>query len=222
MTISRGSGDKTHVWRESYSRVSKDLLRSSQATNRSRIKTLGLHSLRHDARILDVGAGDGNLFTTLRNAGFRQIWGLEYQAELAALHPDRSRIVIASAADIPFASGSMEAVIVMDVLHHLPGAQLPRCISEMRRVLEPGGVLFVCEPAGTLFRKILTAMLMSPLSRISRFSRDKRAMVEAERETLDPWLEAERGIPAQIAAGGFSIDFFERCWLHHYGRFRAV
>jgi hypothetical protein len=110
----------------------------------------------------------------------------------------------------------------MDVLHHLGPSEILDCLVEIRRVLKPGGLFFVCEPAGTIFRKALTVLLMSPLSRLSSFARDKRAMVEQERETLEPWLKAERAVPDQIAAQGFEPEFFKRCWLHHYGRFRVV
>jgi 2-polyprenyl-3-methyl-5-hydroxy-6-metoxy-1,4-benzoquinol methylase len=222
MTAARASGDRTEQWRESYARVSKDFLRDPQDTNRARLALLGVAALPRDIPILDAGAGDGNLHSTLAAEGFSRIWGFEYQHELARLHPQRSRIVIASATDIPYATGSMAAVVVMDVLHHLTQAQLPRALAEFRRVLRPDGQLFVCEPAGTLLRRALTILLMSPLSGVSRFSRDKRAMVEAERETLEPWLEAEPGLPDRVAAGGFRVESFRRYWLHHYGRFRAV
>lgn len=222
MANRRVTGDKTDCWRESYGRVRKDLLRDPESTNRARLRLLGVNALPRDTRLLDVGAGDGNLFRTLRDEGFSQVWGFEYQPELALLHPDRSRIIVASATDIPHATGLMSAVIVMDVLHHLTQEGLPRCIKEIRRVLKSGGVLFVCEPACTLFRKALTVLLMSPLSNISRFSRDKRDMVEQERQTLEPWLQNEHNVPAQIVPHGFRMEFYKRFWLHSYGRFRAV
>ncbi len=215
-------GDKNPRWRESYTRVKKDFFSDPQETNRSRLRLLGVHTLPRETRILDVGAGDGNLFRTLRDFGFEQVWGLEYQPELVSLHPEPRRVVVGSATEVPFETGSMSAAIVMDVLHHLTQAQLPACFTEIRRVLKPGGVLFVCEPCNTRFRKILTLLLMSPLSGLTPFSRDKRAMVEQERDTLDPWLRSERDLQGRLAAGGFRSELFRRCWLHHYGRFRAM
>ena len=214
--------DTTNRWRDSYKRVRKDLLKDNEATNRNRLRVLGFEQVPKDARLLDVGAGDGNLFGTLNAIGYRRYHGLEYQPELAAVHPGRDRVAVASGTHIPYATGAMDAVIVMDVLHHLTLAQLPACLSEMRRVLRPGGLLFVCEPAQTLFRRILTALLFSPLGDITQFSRDKRAMVEEERSTLDPWLNAEPLVRGRIAVAGFQEEFFRRFWLHNYGRFRAV
>jgi SAM-dependent methyltransferase len=215
-------GDSTERWRESYQRVRKDLLSDSQTTNRHRLAILGVSALPRHTRLLDIGTGDGNLFTTLEAEGFSKVWGLEYQPELIAGHPSKRRVVVASATHVPFSTGSMSAVIVMDVLHHLIPAQLPLSLAEMRRVLRPGGLLFVCEPASTLFRKLMTVLLMSPLSSLSRFARDKKIMVEEERATLDPWLKDEHSVPERIVAGRFRLEFFKRHWLHHYGRFRAI
>ncbi len=216
------AGDKTKRWRESYTRVKKDLLSNNETTNRHRLEILGVTALPRDTRILDVGTGDGNLLRTLESQGFKQVWGLEYQRELIALHPFKNRVVAASATHLSFATACMSAVIAMDVLHHLSQFQLVPCLAEIRRVLEPGGLFFVCEPASTFFRKVLTVLLMSPLGSLTRFSRDKRAMVEQERGTLEPWLAAEHGVPGRIAAGRFRLEFFKRHWLHHYGRFRAL
>jgi len=216
------SGDRTERWRESYSRVRKDFLANPQSTNLKRLRLLGVDRLPRTARLLDVGAGDGNLCRTLSEMGFSQVWGLEYQAELLALHPQRERVVAASAIHLPYRTGSMSAVIVMDVLHHLTPAQLPCCYAEIRRVLKDGAALYLCEPAGTFFRKALTVLLMSPLSSVSTFARDKRAMVAAERDTLAPWLASERAVADRIVSHGFRLEFFRRCWLHSYGRLRAV
>jgi SAM-dependent methyltransferase len=215
-------GDKTEIWRRSYSRVRKDLLSDPQSTNRSRLSILGVDAMPRSAPLLDLGSGDGNLFTTLLDLGFERLWGLEYQQELLVEHPRRDRVIIASATHIPYRTCSMSGVVVMDVFHHLSPNELPPAIGEIHRILEPGGMLFICEPADTLTRKVLTLLLMSPLSRLSRFAMDKRTMVEQERETLDPWLESESRVADRLMAAGFRLEFFRRCWLHSYGRFRAV
>jgi ubiquinone/menaquinone biosynthesis C-methylase UbiE len=215
------AGDKTARWRESYSRVRKDPFSDPQETNRKRLEMLGVMDLPRDARMLDVGTGDGNLYATLKGLGFHQVWGLEYQAELLAAHPDAGRVALASATDIPYPTGSMSAVIAMDVLHHLTQQQLPKALREVMRVLKPGGPFFVCEPASTLTRRTLRILLMSPLSRLSRFAGDKRAMVEQEQETLDPWLAAEHQFVRTVETCGFRCELFKRCWLHSYARFSA-
>ncbi len=218
------SGDGTPRWRESYRRVRKNLLSGTDSTNRARLRLLGVTALARSARLLDLGAGDGNVARTLRGAGFHDVWGLEMQRALVAgaPHLPPGGIVVASGVDIPFAAAAFDAVVIMDVLHHIAPADWAACLADARRVLRPSGTLFVCEPAATVLRQMLTGILMSPLAGLSSFSRDKRAMVEEEREELDAWLARERAMPALVEAAGFETQLFHRAWLHHYGRFRRA
>ena len=213
-------GDTSASWRDSYSRVRKDPFTEVEDTNRARLERLGVDQLARGARVLDVGAGDGNLAASLTAMGFTDVVGVEYQPELLALHPDRRRTAAGSATALPFPAASVDAVVVMDVLHHVPAADLPDALAEVRRVLRPGGAFFVCEPAQTSTRRVLDAALHSPLHRLTRFSRDKRAMVDAEGQTFVDWLAAEHGFPTAVRSAGFDLELFERKWLHHFGRWR--
>ncbi len=215
-------GDTSEGWRTSYGRVRKDPFRAVEDTNRDRLVRLGVDQLDRSARVLDVGAGDGNLARSLAGLGLTGVVGVEYQPELLALHPDRRRTVAGSATALPLPTSSVDAVVVMDVLHHVPQAALPDALAEVRRVLRPGGRLFVCEPAQTVTRRVLDAALHSPLHRLTRFSRDKRAMVDAEGQTFVDWLAAEHGFPTTVRSAGFTVELFERKWLHHYGRWRRA
>jgi len=213
-------GDTSAGWRDSYTRVRKDPFAEVEATNRARLVRLGVDGVDRSAQILDVGAGDGNLARSLHEMGFTAVVGVEYQPELLAVHPDRGRTAAGSATALPFPTGSVDAVVVMDVLHHVPMADLPVALAEVRRVLRPGGTFFVCEPAQTLTRRVLDTALHSPLHRLTRFSRDKRAMVDAEGQTFVDWLAAEQGFPVAVRSAGFNEELFERKWLHHFGRWR--
>lgn len=57
--------------------------------------------------------------------------------------------VRADGANLPFAEASVDAVLVVDALHHFGDPE--RAISEMARVLRPGGVLVVREFDPTVF-----------------------------------------------------------------------
>lgn len=213
-------GDTSESWRDSYTRVRKDPFAEVEATNRDRLHRLGVDRLDRSARVLDVGAGDGNLARSLTGLGLTDVVGVEYQPELLALHPDRRRTAAGSATALPFPAASVDAVVVMDVLHHVPLVELPDALAEVRRVLRPGGTFFVCEPAQTTTRRVLDAALHSPLHRLTRFSRDKRAMVDAEGQTFVDWLGAEHSFPTAVRSAGFDLELFERKWLHHFGRWR--
>jgi SAM-dependent methyltransferase len=96
-------------------------------------------------RALDVGAAGGGNTRVLTRLGWQAV-ALEYGAEGARVAADRGLPVLrADAADLPFASASLDLVVAFDVLEHLPddvGAA-----REVSRVLRDGGRFLVAVPA---------------------------------------------------------------------------
>lgn len=216
-------GDRQEAWRQSYLGGRKDPFVAQAASNRRRLDAMGVPAALR-GRWLDLGAGDGNLSSVLAARGAELVAAVEYQPELLAavrsaptdpVHP-----VLGDAVALPVCSGSIESVVVMDVLHHLAPEQLEPCLGELARVLRPGGALYVCEPSPTMVRSVLQRLLDSPLGTLTSFSRRKRTMVELEADTLFPWLAREPGAPAMIADAGFRLEHTTRRPLHTLRRFR--
>jgi SAM-dependent methyltransferase len=107
----------------------------------------GLRDIR--GRVLDAGCGTGGLLAALRTqrpdlARF----GVEWDARAAVRAREKSAAAMArgSVNALPFADNSFDAAISADVLCH--GAVDPAAaLSELRRVLRPGGRLIVNMPA---------------------------------------------------------------------------
>ena len=100
-----------------------------------------------DALILDAGCGTGgNLSWLERYAGNGKVIGIDLVADAlrfcaAGRHES---LVRASATHLPFADSTFDLVTSFDVLVQLAGeAAEQRAISEMFRVLRPGGIAFV-------------------------------------------------------------------------------
>lgn len=97
-------------------------------------------------RMLDVGCGSGQTmiwFQTLRR-GWKAV-GLDVAPEgLAVARDAGAQVCQASALSLPLAAHSVDLVITLDVLQHLPldDGDL-QALREIRRVLKPGGYLFV-------------------------------------------------------------------------------
>lgn len=96
-------------------------------------------------RIIDVGCGTGANLTLLEQFG--DVIGLD--SELLALSFCQQRqhnlLVQASATALPFADASADVITALDVLEHLEddvGA-----LSELHRILRPGGYLLATVPA---------------------------------------------------------------------------
>lgn len=96
-------------------------------------------------RILDAGCGSGRNMVEL--AAFGEVVGLEL-AE-ASVEVARARgvgeVVAGTVDELPFAEDSFDLAVSLDVIEHLADAR--QSLSELRRVVKPGGVLLVTVPA---------------------------------------------------------------------------
>ncbi len=94
--------------------------------------------------ILDVGCGAGGFLAHMRRARpAARCFGADFSGEALALARAglARRLVQASAAVLPLAGDSADAVVLHDVLQHLPSGDDARALAEARRVLKPGGLL---------------------------------------------------------------------------------
>jgi SAM-dependent methyltransferase len=96
-----------------------------------------LDSLPPDTRVLDAGCGEGVLVE-------------EYAHRLVIEGVDdnysSAHVRQASIASLPFADATFDRVLCLDVLEHLSYESQPRALSELYRVLKPGGELLVTVP----------------------------------------------------------------------------
>jgi len=90
-----------------------------------------------DSEILDVGCGGGRPVLT----SLGRVTGLEPIAELAAQARQLYSIVEEGMAQkMPFPDGQFDAVVSTDILGHIPVPVKDAVMSEMFRVLKPGGI----------------------------------------------------------------------------------
>ena len=95
-------------------------------------------------RILDLGCGTGGVLQHLQGLG--DAVGLDPAPEAARYCRRRALpMVLGSGLELPFADGSFDAVLALDVIEHVPDDVA--MLREARRVLRPGGTLVVTVPA---------------------------------------------------------------------------
>jgi SAM-dependent methyltransferase len=101
-----------------------------------------------DADVLEIGLGYGTLCTQLVSRGARYhgvdiaagpVEMARHRLRLAGAGDDTARV--GSALDLPFDDEQFDAVYSIGCLHH--SGDLPRAVSEVHRVLRPGGTAFV-------------------------------------------------------------------------------
>jgi len=97
-----------------------------------------LEATRESRRVVEVGAGPGFLAEYARRRRPGQLW------VSTDLLPTGWNDLAADALSLPFRDGAVDAVVGLDVLHHL--AEPRRFFQEAARILEPGGVMALVEP----------------------------------------------------------------------------
>jgi SAM-dependent methyltransferase len=132
------------------------------------------------ATVLDVGGGTG---------ASRRLWPLSSRyicldIEMPKLEGFRSRVpggfaVLSDATRMPIATGAVDVVVCMAVMHHLADAMLDQVLEEALRVLRVGGQLILLDPV--LNRKRLTGRILWRLDRGShpRTEGDLRERLES-------------------------------------------
>ena len=103
-----------------------------------------------NGRILDLGAGSGWVSELLAKRGYRPI-SLDLSFALLTLGRCRfererltPRLAVSDMTRLPVAAGSIDAVFVMDALHHVPS--IADVFHEAYRVLVDGGQFILAEP----------------------------------------------------------------------------
>ncbi len=94
-------------------------------------------------RLLDVGCGTGPLLTRYQRSG-RATFGCDPSAAMlaqAARRPGATRLAAADGRRLPFADGTFDVVLAVEVVRWLPPASERRLLAEARRVLRPGGLV---------------------------------------------------------------------------------
>lgn len=98
------------------------------------------------ARVLDLGCGTGYAASRLAQSGF-DVVGMDISTKFLGDAPTRTgtrlRYAVGDAMELPFTDGAFDGLASFDVIEHLPDAA--RALSEMGRVVRPGGrIVIIC------------------------------------------------------------------------------
>lgn len=103
-----------------------------------------------DARVADIGCGDGALARMMTRRGAR-VTGIDpspgqiERARAAEAAGDEDYIE-AGAEDLPLPDGSLDIAVFFNALHHVPVDLQDRALREAARAVKPGGRVCVIEP----------------------------------------------------------------------------
>lgn len=105
---------------------------------------------KKNQRLLDLGCGTGYSLVWLRERfKFAEAAGVDLSQHAAAFWHARGldTVALATADKLPFGENEFDLVTCFDVIYQLNDERASAAVSEMHRVLKPGGLLFIREPA---------------------------------------------------------------------------
>jgi len=102
--------------------------------------------LERGSKVLDIGCGNGKTVSALIEMGM-DVTGLDFSPTAVnyciKTFGDKAKFSIAECNRMPFPDNSFDAVTAVHIFEHLDNLQLSDTIKEIRRILVPGGKVFV-------------------------------------------------------------------------------
>jgi len=145
---------------------------------------------RPGGRVLDIGCGTGVATIASAARGF-QVVGVDHSPDMLAIATrkvadaglsSRVELETGDVTRLRFGDKEFDGVTCQGLLHHL--TELEACLTETRRVLTPGGFLYISEPTGDA-TPVKRALLW-----LWRLVRRRAPVVESEAETVERPINA--------------------------------
>lgn len=156
--------------------------------------------------VLDVGGGTGRHASDLAANGARVVVCDLSRQMVRQARGKALTAILGSVLQLPFADVSVDRVLVVDAFHHFvlptPTQAQTAAVSELLRVLKPGGRLVVEEPDITqrgvklvaLMEKVLLmgSRFLTPAELVALFESQGARTLALERDHFNLWLVVTR------------------------------
>lgn len=106
--------------------------------------------MRGMERVLDVGCGSGRLAEAMHAEGIPEVWGIDpspYMLQRAQRRTPGLRTVQGLIEDTDFPDACFDGAGAFFVMHELPKQVAELALAELSRIVRPGGLLCITEPA---------------------------------------------------------------------------
>jgi ubiquinone/menaquinone biosynthesis C-methylase UbiE len=194
-------------------------------------RELALLDVQPGHRVLDLGCGRGEVAAELQRRGVHPI-AIDYSWTAVVLtkkQVDQSALVSqADAGSLPFRSGSFDRVLLGDVIEHLPWSLAAVAVTEVERVLKPGGRALIHTSPNTWFIALIKRPLVFAMRRmrrqavVERFAEYDRLRAAIHPNELNPVtlrrLMREAGVTAKTWVDRDVLRSGESAWTADISR----
>jgi demethylmenaquinone methyltransferase/2-methoxy-6-polyprenyl-1,4-benzoquinol methylase len=173
-------------------------------------------SLRKGGRLLDLGAGTGDLSFEAARAGGKRITAADFTLEMMRFGKKRPEAGLISwtAADalaLPFDNGTFDAVVSGFLMRNV--SSVGQALAEQFRVLKPGGrvvILDTTNPRRSLFYPFILIHLRFVIPTLGRIITRQAEAYQYLPQTTEGFLYAEELASRMVAAGFEQVGFQRR------------
>ena len=179
-------------------------------------RELELLAPRPGISVLDAGCGRGEVLLACSRKG-AEIAGIDYSEAAIELTREtldgigRADVRLGDVTALPWDGESFDAALLGDVIEHLDHDQVPTALTELRRVLRPGGVLVVHTAPNRRFLQIgwpLARFALRLAGRRDSVDRASRWIAQGTRYHVSE--QSRAGLHRALRAAGF-VD--ARAWV---------
>ncbi len=206
---------QTHEWEEACVHT-----RRTEALRKRRLEKFYLSP---SDTVLDLGCGDGLNISIFQKIGVKNVIGLDISPQLlteAKKNNPNNKFFLGSAEKLPFEDQQFSVVLVDSVFHHL--LDYDRVLSEINRVLKPGGLLCFIEPHKSYFRSILDFVTLLPGSKFIPFIGERSITYREEIHLMRHWLATEQIFLQKLPKWHFQKIFCFNDFLSIMAQYRKL
>lgn len=163
----------------------------------SRLRSFGVNRWNPNLSVVELFCGRGGGLDAWQRLGFSNLEGVDISASLLNRYGGNAQLYLGDCRCLQLPDASRDIICVQGGMHHLPVLphDLTSTVTEVARVLRPGGRFIVVEPWSTPFLTMVHAMAHQRVLRRMWGKLDALAcMIEREHETYFNWLSR----PAEV------------------------